>query len=195
MISKLVIATRNLNKMKEIAGILDGGKVHLVSLSEFADIPEVIEDGNTFEENARKKANQIFEATGIPALADDSGLEVDFLNGQPGVFSSRFAGEKATDEMNNQKLLGLMKNVPEPKRTARFRCVMVYTDGTHEEVIEGTCDGLILTAPRGKNGFGYDPLFFVPEFKKSFAELEMVVKNKISHRGRALAKFKKQLNF
>lgn len=195
MISKLVIATRNLNKMKEIAEILDGAKVQLLSLSGFADIPEVIEDGNTFEENARKKASKIFEATGIPSLADDSGLEVDFLNGQPGVFSSRFAGEKATDDINNQKLLKLLESVPETQRTARFRCVMVYTDGVRETVIEGTCEGIILTAPRGKNGFGYDPLFYVPEFKKSFAELEMAVKNKISHRGRALAKFKKQLNF
>jgi XTP/dITP diphosphohydrolase len=195
MISRLVIATRNPNKVKEIANVLACGKIQLLSLNEYPDIPEVIEDGATFEENARKKATTIFHATGIPSLADDSGLEVDYLNGRPGVFSSRFAGEAATDAENNQKLLKLLEGVPETERKARFRCVMFFTDGTHEEVVEGSCAGVILGAARGKNGFGYDPLFYVPEFGQSFAEIEMSLKNQISHRGRALAKLKSKLNF
>lgn len=195
MISKLIIATRNQNKVKEIASVLKNNDIQLVSLNEYPGIPEVIEDGETFVANARKKAEAIFRATGIPALADDSGLEVDYLNGKPGVYSSRFAGERATDAENNQKLLQLLDKVPNDKRTARFRCLMVLIDGKQEMVIEGKCEGRILTTPRGSNGFGYDPLFYYPELKKSFAEIEMTLKNQISHRGRALAELKNRLHF
>ena len=195
MISKLVIATRNPNKVKEISSVLKHKVVELLSLNEFPEIPEVIEDGTTFVENARKKALTIFRATGLPSLADDSGLEVDFLGGKPGVFSSRFSGENATDAENNKKLLELLADVSENNRSARFRCVMVFIDDKREKVIEGKCEGIILTAARGKNGFGYDPLFYLPALQKTFAEIEMTAKNQISHRGRALAKLQAALNF
>jgi len=187
--SRLILATRNPHKVIEIKDVLAGLNIQIGTLGAFSDIPEVIEDGATIEANAEKKAREIFETTGILSLADDTGLEVDYLNGEPGVFSSRFAGENATYAMNNQKLLKLLTGVPWEKRTARFRCVMAIAgNGFQTKLLEGVCHGFILEETRGNNGFGYDPLFYVPQYKQTFAEMPLDVKNKISHRGIALQK-------
>ena len=182
----LILATRNAGKVKEIRHIL-GTEIQVRSLADFPNAPEVIEDGDTFEANAAKKALEIARHTNSFALADDSGLEVDALNGAPGVYSARFAGENATDADNNHKLLELLKNIPPEKRTARFRCVIAIAtpEGT-VHTAAGTCEGQISQTFRGARSFGYDPLFFVPEFNLTFAELPLEDKNRISHRGRAL---------
>lgn len=182
----LIIATRNPGKLEEIRLLL-GPEIRLRSLADFADLPDIVEDGDTFEANAVKKARTVARHTGCPALADDSGLEVDALGGAPGVHSARFAGENATDAQNNAKLLHLLGETPEEKRTARFRCVIGITtpDGA-VRTARGRCEGRILKRPRGRGGFGYDPLFLVPALKLTFAELSPGEKNRISHRGRAL---------
>ena len=155
-------------------------------MADFPDFPDIVEDGHTFEENARKKAEALYRWIKRPVLADDSGLEVDALDGQPGVFSARYAGEGATDEANNAKLLAALQSVPAHQRQARFRCVLVMmVDEDRQLVAEGTCEGVILDAPRGTGGFGYDPLFYVPSLGKTLAELSEE-KNRISHRGAAL---------
>lgn len=185
---RLVLATSNRGKVKELSGILDPLGIEVVSLEDYPGFVEIEENGATFEENAVLKAGEAAERTGEVALADDSGLEVDYLNGRPGVHSARFAGEEKSDLANNQKLLGLMAGVPAERRTARFRCVIaVAVPGGPAHTTEGTCEGIILDEPRGTGGFGYDPLFYVPEYGQTFAELELPLKNKISHRGRALA--------
>lgn len=185
----LVLATKNKGKLKELVDLLSPLNIRVASL---ADYPlgklEMVEDGETFLENAIKKATTIASLTGNIALADDSGLEVDFLNNAPGVHSARFAGEPSDDRANNKKLLQLMNGVPWEKRTARFRCVVVIATPEGKTFIsEGTCEGIITTEERGDGGFGYDPLFYLPAHNKTFAELEPSVKNKISHRGKALA--------
>ena len=186
---QLVLATRNPHKIIEIKQLLSGLNIEILTLEMFASIPEVIEDGKTLEENAEKKARQICNNTKIMSLADDTGLEVEFLNGEPGVHSSRFAGENATYEMNNKKLLQLLKGVPWNKRKAKFRCIMAIAgENSYIKLLEGSCKGYILEEIRGHNGFGYDPLFYVPEYKQTFAELPLILKNKISHRGVALQK-------
>ncbi len=188
---EVVIATRNPGKFREIKAILSSLPLKFLSLEDFPDIPEVVEDGATFAENAGKKARTIADFTGRLTIADDSGLVVDALQGRPGVFSSRYAGEKATDRKRCQKLLEEMASIPEGKRQARFVCAMaVALPGGRMEVVEGECRGWITSAPRGKRGFGYDPVFFVPEFGKTMAELAPEEKNRISHRGRALEKLK-----
>ncbi len=182
---RLVLATRNAHKVEELRELLNDEEIQVLSLEDFPDMPEVVEDGDTFAANALKKARSVAKVVQLPTLADDSGLEVDLLAGAPGVYSARFAGSKATDLDNNQKLLSLLKDHPEIKeRTGRFKSViaLVMPDGL-EKVVEGSCEGLILTELRGKSGFGYDPLFFVPEYNATFAELSMEIKNKISHRG------------
>jgi len=191
---KLVVASRNHGKLKEIKAILEPLAMEVVSLEAFPSVPEVIEDGATFAENALKKAKTIAEATGCLTLADDSGLEVDYLHGEPGVFSARYAGQGQDDLANNQKLLEKLKDVPREKRGARFRCVvaLVAPDGS-SYTAEGTCEGMITTHPRGEKGFGYDPLFLVPALGKTLAEMEPAVKNKISHRAQALFKMKELL--
>ncbi len=168
--------------------MLNNNTFEINNLSQFPAIPEVIEDGITFQENALKKATAVFEATGIMALADDSGLEVDYLKGEPGVYSSRFAGEHATDAENNRKLVRLLEGIPSEKRTARFYCVMILKTADQMYTFDGTCEGIILQEPRGSHGFGYDPLFFVPDYQQTFAELDSDIKNRISHRGIALRK-------
>ncbi len=182
----LVVATGNLGKLKEIREIL-GPDVALLTLQDFPGLPEIVEDGDTFKANAIRKARTVATLTGRPALGDDSGLEVDALDGAPGVYSARFAGEAATDAENNALLLARLQDVSETERTARFRCVVAVAapDGT-AHISGGSCEGRILTAPRGDGGFGYDPLFLVPELDRSFAELPPSKKNRISHRGRAL---------
>ncbi len=182
----LVIATQNPGKLEEIRQVL-GPDISMKSLADYPDLPDIVEDGDTFEANAILKARTVARYTGCPALADDSGLEVDALGGDPGVRSARFAGENATDAENNAKLLRRLGKTPKEKRTARFRCVIAVTtpDGA-VRTAEGQCEGRILKAPRGDGGFGYDPLFLVPALSFTFAELPPGGKNRISHRGQAL---------
>ena len=168
--------------------------VELIALEAYPDAPDVVEDGTTFEQNASKKARVYAKFAGLWAVADDSGIEVDALGGRPGVFSARYTGENATDQKNNAKLLEELEGVPEPERTARFRCTIVLA--TPERVLitaSGKAEGLILTQSRGYNGFGYDPLFYFPELDATFAEIDPEVKNRVSHRGNALAEFRKKL--
>ena len=188
---KLVVATNNPHKIKEILTILKGQNYEILSLPDFPDVPMVTEDGSTFAENAVKKASIIAKHTGLLALADDSGLEVDVLNGEPGVKSARFAGENATDEDRNRKLLNLLRDVPESKRNARFKCAVALSNpqgDTH--LVLGICEGSIAFEPRGNTGFGYDPVFVVPCYGKTFAELGPDIKNRISHRAIALQKLR-----
>ncbi len=185
---KLVIATGNKNKIREIQdkfSEIEG--LELVPLSEFPDPPEVIEDGVTFLENASKKATSITAYTGLPAMADDSGLVVDALGGRPGVLSARYGGAETDDRAKNHIILEEMKGIPAGKRTARFVCVIavVFPDGRSFSA-EGTCEGAITEAMKGTHGFGYDPIFFLPDRGKTMAELPLEEKNKISHRARAL---------
>jgi len=188
---KLVLASKNRHKAEEMQAIL-GGKITLITQDEagVGDL-DVIEDGDTFEENAIKKAVTIMNATGLPCIADDSGLCVDALGGAPGVYTARFAGENATDDENIEKLLAELEGIEKEKRTARFVCVIAVSFPGREPItFRGECEGLILTEKHGENGFGYDPVFFVEQFGKTMAELPADVKNSISHRGCALAKLK-----
>jgi len=188
---KIVLATGNQGKVRELKDILSDLDVEILSLQDFPEIGEIIEDGATFEENAVKKAKAVCEATGLTAVADDSGLEVDYLDGAPGIYSARFAGESKNDLDNNLKLLSMLEDVPDEKRTARFRCVIAISTPCGElYTAEGACDGVIGREMKGNKGFGYDPLFYLPEYGQTFAELPPEIKNKISHRGRALAKAK-----
>jgi XTP/dITP diphosphohydrolase len=183
----IVVATRNRGKVMEIAAALAALPVEIVSLDQFPAIPDAEESGDTFTANAILKATHYALHTGQPCLADDSGLEVDALNGAPGVYSARYAGPEADDAANNAKLLAALAGVPESGRTGRFRCVLAYVDpdGTLLTA-EGTCEGLILAEPRGTSGFGYDPLFFFPGTGKTLAEMAVADKNAVSHRGQAL---------
>jgi XTP/dITP diphosphohydrolase len=183
----VVIATRNKGKVEEIRELLIGYDVEIKTLNDFESIPEVIESGKTFEENARLKASFTANALGLPAIADDSGLVVDALNGAPGVYSARYAGDKATDEENNQKLLKALKGIKE--RNARFEAaVAIALPEGKSLTYAGKVEGVILEAPDGNMGFGYDPLFFYPPFSKTFARMTNEEKNKISHRGMAVRK-------
>jgi len=190
---KIVFASGNEGKVREIREMLEGMGIELVSLSNYADVPEIVEDGKSFLENALKKAKIVSEYTGETVLADDSGLQIEVLGGEPGIISSRYAGEKATDEENNTKLLTKLKNIPQEKRTAFFICVLVlYRRDSSYDYFEGKWRGQIIDERRGNNGFGYDPIFLVPELKMTAAELPVEIKNKISHRGQAFAQLKKK---
>ena len=191
---ELVLATQNQGKVKELKALL-GEAYKVYSLADYPGLPEVVEDGATFAENALKKARAAAVFTQKVALADDSGLEVDLLGGAPGVHSARFAGEEKDDQKNNQRLLKDLAGLALEQRTARFRCVIAIASpkGEKYDVAHGTCEGLIGFEPKGTGGFGYDPLFIVPEYQQTFAELGPAVKNKISHRGRALVEAKKIL--
>jgi XTP/dITP diphosphohydrolase len=188
---RIVLATRNRGKLSEFQRLFEKIEgVEIVSLDDVPEVPEVVEDGETFEHNARKKALETARATGLPVLSDDSGIEVDALGGAPGVYSARFAGEGATNEENNRKLLALLSDVPDEKRTARFRCVLAFADPgntrpDHLHLETGVCEGRILREPRGRRGFGYDPVFQPVGEERSMAELSPEHKNRISHRGRA----------
>ena len=184
---ELVLATRNQHKVTEISGMLKNLGIRVRSLAEFRDAPEVIEDGTTYEENALKKARSAAAFTGKPALADDTGLEVDALEGRPGVHAARFAGDRCSYQDNISKLLTLLKGVPREHRGARFVCVLalVRPDG-REEMVRGELEGWITEEPVGTEGFGYDPVFFSPQAEKTLAELSPEEKNRISHRRRAL---------
>jgi XTP/dITP diphosphohydrolase len=192
---RIVFATKNEGKVREINEMLARADIELVSLNCFASLPEIVEDGNTYLENALKKAKIVSGFTGETVLADDSGLSVDVLGGEPGIYSARYAGEGATDEDNNAKLLEKLKNVPEEKRTASFFCALVlfHQDGRHR-AFEASWQGLIIDERRGTNGFGYDPIFLCPDLRKTAAELPPEIKNKVSHRGQAFAKLKAYLD-
>ena len=184
MIGELVLATGNKGKIVEFQRLLEGEDIEIHSMKEFQNIGEIVENGTTFAENALIKARTVAKATGKPALADDSGLMVDALDGAPGIYSARFAGDGHDDEANNDKLLDLLKDVPDEKRTAQYFCAIAIVLPSGEEyVVDGACKGRILRERQGTGGFGYDPMFFVDEFDKTFAEVPMDEKNKISHRG------------
>ncbi len=189
---KIVLATSNRGKIEEIKKILSG--TDILTLDDFPALRMPPETGRTFRDNALSKALFVAENTRLPALADDSGLEVDALDGRPGVFSARYAGAQATDEENYLKLLEEMKGIPVEKRKARFRCVMALAfpdeDGKRAFTFDGVFEGFVFTEPRGEKGFGYDPIFFVPDRGKTVAELTLEEKNAISHRARALRKLK-----
>jgi len=188
---EIIVATKNRGKTREIRRALKGLSLRVRFLNDFSNVPEVKEDGKTFPENALKKARFYSLHFGKPTIADDSGLEVDVLGGLPGVYSARYAGEGASDRQRNQKLLNEMEGVPISKRGARFRCaIALAAPGGKERVVEGTCRGRIGFREVGRRGFGYDPLFFLPQRKKTMAQLTVEEKNKISHRGKALRKLK-----
>ena len=184
---KLIIATRNAHKLEEIHDIFDFQNLEVLSAFDFPDVPDVVEDGETLEENAKKKAVEIAMATGCWALADDSGLEVDALDGAPGVYSARYAGEHCSYADNNVKLLAALTGKTD--RTARFRTVIALSDPAGSvQTVSGECAGTIIEQQRGTNGFGYDPLFVPDGYSQTFAELPVEVKNRISHRANALHK-------
>jgi XTP/dITP diphosphohydrolase len=186
---KLLVATGNRGKLTEIRQLLKGCAIEIVGLDQFDSPPEVIEDGDTFTANAIKKATQMAAFSGLLTLADDSGLAVDALGGEPGVYSARYAGEQGDDAANNAKLLVHMADVVDEKRQAAFHCVMAlaWPDGRCQ-TFDGQISGMLMRAERGTGGFGYDPLFMVPEYGQTTAELSMDIKNRISHRGQALRK-------
>jgi XTP/dITP diphosphohydrolase len=191
---KLLIATNNPGKVREYRILLKGVPFELVSPLSVGIKTVVAEVGKTFEENARLKARTLAKESQLLTLADDSGLEVDALGGEPGVMSARYAGEKATDAERINYLLAKLTDVPEDKRTARFRCVIAITRPEGKtEICSGECSGFIALEPHGDNGFGYDPIFFIPEMSETMAELPMAVKNRISHRGRAAKKARRLL--
>ncbi|MGE4520781.1 MAG: XTP/dITP diphosphatase [Desulfobacteraceae bacterium] len=189
----IVLATKNQGKKKEMTKLLEGYPVKIMTLDDFGPIPEIIEDGETFDDNAYKKASLTARYLGFPALSDDSGLVVPALEGRPGVHSARYSGENATDEKNVEKLLKEMDGIE--KRDAYFECVISIAVPTGPALTyEGRCEGIITEEPKGNGGFGYDPVFFYPELGKTFAELTMDEKSEISHRGRALSEVKKEID-
>jgi XTP/dITP diphosphohydrolase len=191
MIRELVLATRNRHKGEELAALLGDLGITIRTLDEFPDAPDVVEDGETCEANAIKKARAIAQFTGLPAVADDTGLEVDALGGRPGIYAARYAGEDATYEDNCRKLLREMAGVPREQRTARFltvAAIVLPSDGVR--VAQGTLDGVIAEEASGTLGFGYDPVFLIPELGKTLAQLSADQKNTISHRAKAFAKMR-----
>lgn len=192
-VNQLVIASRNKGKTDEIRELLTGFPISIKNLDDFGPIPEVEEDGETFDENAYKKASFTARILGQPALADDSGLVVDALDGAPGVFSARYAGPDATNEDRSQKLLHEMEGVT--NRKAAFECVISIAVPTGPALTyEGRCEGTITKSPAGTNGFGYDPIFFYPPLKKTFAQLTREEKGRVSHRGKALGEFRNEFD-
>jgi XTP/dITP diphosphohydrolase len=185
---KIILASKNQDKINEIKKILNGTGVLLKTCNDI-EIPEVDETGSTFVENAILKARSASIVTGMASIADDSGIEIEYLNGRPGIKSARYSGENATNEMNNVKLLDELRGVPYEKRKACYRCVMVYMkfpDDPFPIITSGSWNGYITEKPAGKNGFGYDPLFFLPEYNKTSAQISSKEKNRISHRAKAL---------
>lgn len=188
----MIVATRNKGKIREIRGALKGVGLRIYSLNDFSDVPEIEEDGKSFAENALKKARFYSKYFGKLTIADDSGLEVDGLQGLPGIYSARYAGERASSQENSQKLLREMQGLPISKRGARFKCVIaVVSQDGREATAEGSCKGRIGFKEKGRKGFGYDPLFILPKYGKTMAELSLEEKNGISHRGKALRKIRR----
>ncbi|MBI2089409.1 MAG: XTP/dITP diphosphatase [Deltaproteobacteria bacterium] len=194
---RLLVGTTNPGKLAEIQAHLGNLPIHIVPLGHLATWPEVAEDGRSFEENALKKARALADFSGMPTLADDSGLEVDALGGAPGIHSARYSGEDANDARNNEKLLQALAGLPQEKRTARFVCVLALclpdSRQRREWLFRGECEGWIAFAPKGGNGFGYDPLFFYPPFGKTFGEVDRETKGRVSHRGKALRRLVESL--
>ncbi len=187
--NKVVVATKNKGKLKEIKQILAPMGFNVISMEEANIDMDIDETGDSFEENAMLKASAVHKLTGAIVIADDSGLETDALNGAPGIYSARYSGANASDDKNNEKLLIQLKDIPDEKRTARFVCaIAVVFDENRKFTVKGTVDGIINRAPAGENGFGYDPLFYIPQYGKTVAQLSSEEKNKISHRGKALEK-------
>jgi len=186
---ELLVATRNKKKLKEIKEILSGLQLKITSLADYKDMPRIVEDGKTFAQNAIIKASTIAQFTKKLVLGEDSGLQVKALGNRPGVYSARYSGAGATDKKNNSKLLKELKNVPLKKRRARYQCSVALADaGGVIGVVMGQCDGIIGVSPKGHLGFGYDPLFVIEKYKKTFAELGPEIKHTMSHRYKALAK-------
>jgi XTP/dITP diphosphohydrolase len=193
---QIVLASNNPGKVREINQLLASQQISVLAQKEF-DIPDAVEDGLSFVENAIKKARHAARLSGLPAIADDSGIEVDALHGAPGIYSARYAGTGASDQANLEKLLAELAEVPENARSARFQCLMVYMRHAEDPtpiICQGTWEGSILFEPRGDNGFGYDPVFHVPTHDCSSAELPAEVKNSLSHRGQALHKLLEELS-
>lgn len=192
---KLVVATKNKGKIAEIKKVLQDMPFEIFSMGDVGISADVVEDGKTFEENSLKKAIEICHICNSIVIADDSGIEVDYLDGAPGIYSARFGGPEATDGDRNEKLLHMLKDVPFEKRTARFVCAIAvaFPDGS-SFVVRDTCEGFVDFECKGDNGFGYDPLFYVQEYDKTMAELSMDIKNKISHRAKALVKMEAKIN-
>ncbi|NGZ95941.1 MAG: non-canonical purine NTP pyrophosphatase [Nitrospira sp. WS110] len=189
--NEIVLATRNPDKGRELGALLGGLRIRIRTLADFPSAPEVVEDGTTCEANAIKKAREIAQATGVPAVADDTGLEVDALGGRPGVYAARYAGEHATYEDNWRKLLLELVGVPGSKRTARFLTVAAIAFPSGDvHVTQGSLEGLIAEQPLGDRGFGYDPVFLVPEFNRTLAQLTAEEKNRMSHRARAFVQMR-----
>jgi len=194
--NKIILASGNAGKVREIDQLLEGLSLKVLPQSDF-DVPEIEETGLTFIENAILKARNAAHHTGLPAIADDSGIAVDVLQGRPGIYSARFAGLGASDEENLLKLIDMIKPFPEEQRTARFICAMVYIRHEHDPVpiiAQGIWEGQLVTEPKGENGFGYDPVFYVASQQCTSAELPPGVKNKLSHRGQALKQLLIKLN-
>jgi XTP/dITP diphosphohydrolase len=195
MAPMLVLATRNRKKREEIVEILGDLGLQLGDLTQFPNVPEVIEDGETFEDNARKKAVEVARSVGQWTLGEDSGLEVPALKNRPGVYSARYAGKQGDDEANNDRLLAELAPLPDESRTARYVCTAALADPTGDvkAVVKGFCYGVIIKERRGTGGFGYDPLFLIPEYHRTFGELSSRVKHALSHRARALAQLRPSL--
>ena len=187
---KIILATYNTDKRKEMLAALTDLNVEILSLVDFPQVGEIVENGQTLTENAIIKAKAVFDITGIPAISDDTGLSVDALHGAPGVYSARYAGENATYADNVEKLVDEMKNVLPENRGAQFQTIMVYIDKDTELIADGVVKGQIADASKGVGGFGYDPVFYIPEQEKTFAEMTIQEKNQISHRGIALRNLK-----
>jgi len=193
---ELIVASRNKGKVGEIKELLADLPYRVTSLLEYPDLPEVIEDGKTYQANALKKAREIALATGKMTMSDDSGIEVKALGNAPGIYSARFAGEGASEKARNKKLFAMLKDVPIRKRQARYRCVIALVDAKGRELgmVQGTCGGFIALKEMGENGFGFDPLFLLKRYNKTFGQLPSSLKAKISHRARALKKFRRLLD-
>ena len=195
--TELLVATTNQGKFAEVKDFLAKLPLTILPLASLGTWPDVVEDGATFEENALKKARTLANYSGYLTLADDSGLAVDALNGEPGIYSARYAGAAGHDEKNNQKLLHELREVSDEKRTARFVCALALyapkSQGNKEWAVREFCEGRITFAPKGRNGFGYDPLFFYPPFGKTFGEIDRPIKATVSHRGKALKRFAEML--
>lgn len=194
MKSRIVFATKNQGKIKEINMILKDLGINVVSMEDIGINIDVIEDGKTFEENAMKKAKEIMEVTNEIVLADDSGLEVDYLNKEPGIYSARYGGVDTSYDIKNNMIIDKLQGVPDEKRTARFVCVIAAAFPSGEiKTTRGTIEGIIGHEQKGTNGFGYDPIFYVPEYKCTTAQMDSELKNSLSHRGKALSEMKKHL--
>lgn len=192
----IVLASRNQKKTGEVAALLQPAGFHVIPVTEFPDVPDVVEDGSTFAENAAKKATEVARQIGQWVIGEDSGLKVDALNGAPGIYSARYSEPNATDDRNNAKLMRELTDVADEKRGAGYVCSIALSNpaGDIRIALEGTCRGRITREPLGDGGFGYDPYFLIPEFHRTFGQLSALVKHKISHRAKAFARFIPELH-